>query len=33
MTDTGSEDEHLLGVCEAWGGNMAIFGRYLELLF
>jgi len=33
MTDSSSEDENLLGICKAGLGDMAVLGRYLELLF
>ena len=33
MTDTSSEDENLLGSRKARVWDMAVLGRYLELLF
>jgi hypothetical protein len=33
MSDASSEDKNLLGICKARLGDMAVLGRYLELLF
>jgi hypothetical protein len=33
MSDSSSEDENLLGVCQARLRNMAVLRRYLELFF